>query len=157
MLRLRGGTAGVELLDEMVGSPEGEDVAEPEGVPIAVPFEEIVGSPNEGDPLDEVLLADIVGSPDGLEAGIPAEELLFADIVGTPDGVEVAWNPMDELFDEIVWNREEAVELGSKVGIKVLFMEIELLPEGLTVGLTPVVVFDVTFGSPLIRTALIVR
>lgn len=55
--------------------PEREDAADPEGVPTAVLFEEILGSPDEGDPLDEVLLDEILGSPD------EGEELL-ADIVG---------------------------------------------------------------------------
>lgn len=47
--------------------------------------------------------------------------------------------------------------LGCKVGVTVLFMEIEILLEGLIVGLTPNVVFVVMFGNPLIRTALMVK
>lgn len=88
--RVKGGTVGVELLDETVGSPDGDDVADPEGVLITVLLEEFVGSPDEGDPPDEVMLDGIVGSLDG------------AEVVG---------NPKDELFDETVSNPEEAVEL----------------------------------------------
>ena len=41
--------------------------------------------------------------------------------------------------------------------ITLLFMEIEILPEGLIVGITPDVASLVTFGGPLIRVALIVK
>ena len=67
-----------------LGSPDGperEDVADPEGVPTAVLFEEFIGSPDEGEPLGEVLFAETVGSPD------VGEELL-AGIVGNPDAAE---------------------------------------------------------------------
>lgn len=47
--------------------------------------------------------------------------------------------------------------LGSKVGVTVLFVETDMLPEGLILGLTPDVAFVVMFGNPLIRTALIVK
>ena len=47
--------------------------------------------------------------------------------------------------------------LGCKIGVTVLFMEIEILLEGLIVGLTPKVVFVVKCGNPLIRRALIVK
>ena len=51
---------GVELLAEFVG------IADAEEVPEAVMFEEIVGIPEGGEPLDEVLV-DKVGSPDEAE------------------------------------------------------------------------------------------
>lgn len=215
--RGKGGTVGVEMLDEIVGSPEGIDAANPEDVPIAVLFEEILGSPDEGDPLDEVLLDEIVRSPDEAEmVETPVNELL-EDIVGNPeaavvdvagitDGAELLASPVDEMFKERVWDPEGAIELwspdrfalgwvkggtigeelltevvgipdgaeeasitdelkegseetltlGSKVGVTELFMEAEMLPERLTVGLTLDVAFVVTFGNPLIRTALIV-
>lgn len=62
--RVNGGTVGVEKLDEIVGSPEGDDVADPEGVLMDVRFEEIVGTPDEGGPPDEVLLDETVAGPD---------------------------------------------------------------------------------------------
>ena len=109
--RVNGGTVGIELLYEIVGSPEGDDVADPEVAPTDVLFEEIIGNPDEADPPDEALLDKNVGSPDGWEAGIAAEALLLADIVGSPDGVEMVGNPIDELLDDVVGNPEKAVEL----------------------------------------------
>ena len=80
-----------------LGNPDvGEDVTDVEGVTVAVLFDEIVGSPEEGDPTKEV-------------------------------------------------------------GITVLLMETDALPEGLMVGLTADVTFVVTFVGPVIRTALIVQ
>lgn len=46
--------------------------------------------------------------------------------------------------------------LGSNVGLTVLFIEIEMLPVGPLVKLTPDVEFVVTFGNPLIKWALMV-
>ena len=63
--------------------PEREDAADPEGVPTAVLFEETLGSPDEGNPLDDVLIDETVGIPDG------GEELL-AEIVGIPAEAEDA-------------------------------------------------------------------
>lgn len=51
---------GVEFLAEFVGMADAEEVPE------AVMFKEVVGSPEEGEPVDEVLL-DKVGSPDDAE------------------------------------------------------------------------------------------
>ena len=76
---------GVELLAEIVG------LADAEEVPEAVMFKEIVGSPVEGEPLDEVLL----------------------DKIGSRDEAELVWDPLDELFNEAVGNPEEAFELGN--------------------------------------------
>ncbi|CAF9909725.1 MAG: hypothetical protein ALECFALPRED_005982 [Alectoria fallacina] len=109
--RVKEGTVRVEPLVEIVGSPEGDDVTDPEDVPIAVLFDDIVGIRDGVDPPDEVLLDEIVGSPDGLEDDIPVEELLLVDIVGTPDGAALVGNPMDERFDGAVGNPEKAVEL----------------------------------------------
>ena len=75
---------GVELLADFVGMADAEEVPE------AVMFREIVGSPEEGKPPDEVLL----------------------DKVGSPDEAELGWDLTDELFNEAVGNPEEAVELG---------------------------------------------
>ena len=75
---------GVELLAEFVGTADAEEVPE------AVMFKEIVGSPEEGKPPDEV----------------------FLDKVGSPDEAELGWDLTDELFDEAVGNPEEALELG---------------------------------------------
>ena len=61
-----------------------------EDVATAVLFEEIVGNPEEGDPLNELLLDESVGSLDE------------AELVG---------NAVNELFTETVGNPEEAVEL----------------------------------------------
>ena len=105
------GTVGVEPLLDILGSPEGDDVTDPEDVPIAVLFDDIVGIRDGVDPPDEVLFDEIVASPDGLEENVPAEELLLVDIVGTPDGAALVGNPMDERFDGAVGNPEEAVEL----------------------------------------------
>ena len=110
--RVKGGIVGVELLAELVSTPEGDDVAETEDVPIAVVFEEIVESPDEDGPPDKVLLDEVVGRPDGLGADNAAEELLLAELVGSPDGAELVGNPLDELFSETVDIPEEAVELG---------------------------------------------
>ena len=129
-VRLKGGMVGVELLVGVVDDTEGCDVTEPEGVPTAVLFEEIVGSPDEGDPPDKVLLAVVVGSPDALEVGTPVNELLLADVVGTPEEFDVTGNPVDEMFVEIVENAEGAVELRGEavltlsigVGLTVLLM-----------------------------------
>lgn len=118
------GTVGVEPLDEIVGSPEGIDAANPEDVPIAVLFEEILESPDEGDPLDEVLLDEIVRSPDEAEmVGTPVNELLedivgnpeaaVVDIAGITDGAELLASPVDEMFKERVWDPEGAIELWS--------------------------------------------
>ena len=74
---------GVELLADFVGMADAEEVPE------AVMFREIVGSPVEGKPPDEVLL----------------------DEVGSPDEAELGWDLTDELFNEAVGNPEEAVEL----------------------------------------------
>ncbi len=61
-----------------------------EDVATAVLFEEIVGNPEEGDPLNELLLDEIVGRLDE------------AELVG---------NAVNELFTETVGNPEEAVEI----------------------------------------------
>ena len=53
-------TTGVELLAEFVGMADAEEVPE------VVTFEEIVGVPEGGETLDEVLV-DKVGSPDEAE------------------------------------------------------------------------------------------
>ena len=110
--RVKGGIVGVELLAELVSTPKGDDVAETEDVPVAVVFEEIVESPDEDGPPDKVLLDEVVGRPDGLEADNAAEELLLAELVGSPDGAELVGNPLDELFSETVDIPGEAVELG---------------------------------------------
>ena len=102
--RLKGGIVGVELLAEVVGSPEGDAGA------IAVLFEENVGS-LEGDPPDKVLLNEVVGNIRELEVDNVAEELLLADTAGSTDGAEPLGNPIDEMFNEIVGNPEEAVKL----------------------------------------------
>ena len=44
--------------------------------------------------------------------------------------------------------------LGGKVEVEVLFTEIEMLEDGLLVGLMPDVAFVVPLGNPLIRMAL---
>ena len=75
---------GVELLAEFVGMADAEEVPE------AVMFKEIVGSLEEGKPLDEVLL----------------------DKVASPDEAEMVWDLMDEVCNEAVGSPEEAVELG---------------------------------------------
>lgn len=120
---------GVELLAEFVGITDAEEVPE------AVMFKEIVGSPEEDEPLDEVLL-DKVGSPDEAElgwdpvvelfseavgnpdravavseaiGGIVPEELLIG-IVGTPDEANVVENPVSELLEESVGNPDAAVD-----------------------------------------------
>ena len=51
---------GIELLAEFVGTADEEEVAE------AVILKEVVGSPEEGEPVDDVLL-DKVGSPNDAE------------------------------------------------------------------------------------------
>ena len=107
---VKGGIVGVELLAEIVSTPGGDDVAETEDVPIAVLFEEIVG-PDEDGPPDKVLLDEVVDRPDGLETDNAAEELLLAELVGSP-GTELVGNPLDELFSETVDIPEEVVELG---------------------------------------------
>ena len=102
--RVKGGIVGTELFAEVVGSPERDAVA------IAVLFEENVGS-LEGKPPGKVLLNEVVGNVRELEADNAAEELLLADMVGSPDGAEPVGNPIDEMFSEIVGNPEEAVKL----------------------------------------------
>ena len=106
--RVKGGIVGFELLDGIVGSLDGADVPDPEDMPEAVLFNEIVGNPEVGDPPDKVLLDEPEGSPDELEVVNPAEELMLADIVGSPDE---AGDPLEELFNEMVGNPEVAVEL----------------------------------------------
>ena len=69
---------------------DADDIDGTEDVATAVLFEEIVGNPEEGDPLNELLLDEIVGSLDE------------AELVG---------NAVNELFTETVCNPEEAVEL----------------------------------------------
>lgn len=83
-----GGVKGIELLAEIVGMPEGGDVAVTEVMPTAVLFKEFVGSLEEGDTLDEVMLDEVV-----------------------PDGAELVGNPLDELLREIAGKPEEAEEL----------------------------------------------
>ena len=63
---------------------------------------------------------------------------------------------LTHITDELKEGSEVTLTLGSRVWVTELFMEAKMLPEGLTVGLTLVVAFVVTFGNPLIRTALIV-
>lgn len=87
------------------------DVADTEVMPIAVLLKEFVRSPEEGDTLDEVILDEVMGDPDGLETDDMAEELVLADTVGSPDGAELVGNPLDELFEEIAGKPEEADEL----------------------------------------------
>ena len=62
-----------------------------------------------------MILALAVRGPDGvaekLEALSPLEELLLADIVGRPDEAEIVSTGMEELFVEIVENPIEAVEV----------------------------------------------
>ena len=120
---------GVELLAELVGMTDAEEV------PVALVFEEIVGSPEEDKPLDEVLLDKVgrpdeaevvwdlmnevfneaVGSPDRavtlgeVRGGIVPEELLIG-IVDTPDGANVVENPISELFKDSVGNPDGAVD-----------------------------------------------
>ena len=106
--RVKGGIVWLELLDGIVGSLEGADTPDPEDMPVAVLFDEIIRNPEVGDPPDKVLLEESVDSPDGLEAVNPAEELMLADIVGSLDEARGA---LEELFNEIVGNPEEAVEL----------------------------------------------
>ena len=106
-----GGVKVIELLAEIVGMPEGDDVADTEDVAIAVLFEGFLGSPEEGETRDEVLLDDVVDSPDELEADDAAEELLLADMVASPEGAELVGNLMDELFNGTVGKLEEAEEL----------------------------------------------
>ena len=119
----------VELLAEFVGMTDAEEVPE------AVIFKELVGSPEEGKPLDEVFL-DTVGSPD--EAGMvwdPVDELfievvgysvravtlneitsgivpekLLVGLVGTPDGANVVESPVCELLEDSVGNVDAAVD-----------------------------------------------
>lgn len=63
-------------------------MADTEVMPTAVLFKEFVGSPEEGDTLDEVMLDEVV-----------------------PDGAELVGNPLDELLREIAGKPEEAEEL----------------------------------------------
>ena len=105
---VKGGIVGFELLDGVVGSLDGADVPDPEDMPEAVLFNDIVGNPEVGDPPDEVLLDEPVGNPDELEAVNPAEELMLADIVGSLDEAE---DTLEVLFNEMVGNPEVAVEL----------------------------------------------
>ena len=58
--------------------------------------------------------------------------------------------------EELIERDEAVLALGSKVGVKVLFMDIEILEDGPLVGLMPDVAFVVPLGNPLIRMALIV-
>ena len=113
---------GVELLAEFVGMADAEEVPE------AVMFKEILGSPEEGEPPDEVLL----------------------DKVGSPDEAGMVWDLMDEVFNEAVSSPEEAVELGypdravtlseAKGGIvpEELFIGIVGTPDGANVVENPV-------------------
>lgn len=59
--------------------------------------------------------------------------------------------------NEPVEGSEVILTPGIKVGVPVLFTEIEMLPEGLTAELLPDVEFVVVPGTPVIRRALIVR
>ena len=59
--------------------------------------------------------------------------------------------------DELAETSEVMLTLESDVEVTVLFMEIEMLPEGPIVGLNPDVAFVVAFGNPPIRRALIVK
>lgn len=47
--------------------------------------------------------------------------------------------------------------IGGKIGVKVLIVEMGMLPEELIVGVTVDVAFVVPFGNPLISSAPIVR
>lgn len=70
--RVKGGTVGVELLDKVVGSPDGLEADVPP---------------------EELLLADIVGSPDEAElVGNPLDEV-FDEIVGSPEEAVELWYP----------------------------------------------------------------
>ena len=99
---------GVDLLAEFVG------MADAEAVPEAVMFKEIVGSPEEGKPPDEVLL----------------------DKVGSPDEADMVWGPMDELFNEAVGSPKEAVELGyPDRAVTLSEAKDGIVPEELLIGL----------------------
>lgn len=138
MLALALGNAD-DVLAEIVGMPEEGDVADTEDMPIAVLFEEFIGSPEGGDTLDEVMLDEIAGKPEGAEVvEATVNELLEGSVGELTEGAEVM------------------LTLGSNVGLAVLFIEIEMLPVGLLVELTPDVEFVVTFGNPLIKWALMV-
>lgn len=106
------------MLMDMGGNPDDMDGADvilalalgnPDGVELWNPDRSETLGRLKGGTVGVELLDEIAGSPDGLKADIPAEELLLADTVGSPD--ELVGNPLDELFDEVVRNPEEAVEL----------------------------------------------
>lgn len=73
--------------------------------------------------------------------------------MGTYDGAVLTHLDTDEPAE----GSAVMLTLGSKVGVTLLFMEIEMLPEELLVGLSPDVALVVAFGNPLISLALIVK
>ena len=90
--RVKGGVITVEMLAEFVGMADAKEV------PVTVLLKEIVGSPEEGKPPDEVLLDVLVDNALESVLGRPGAKLLLADIVGIPDGAELLENPTDEVF-----------------------------------------------------------
>ena len=105
------------------------------------------------------MLIDIDGDPDDID-GADGADVTLALTLGNPDVGEdvtdVESVTVTVLFDEIVGSPEEG-DPTEEVGITVLFMETDALPEGLMVGLTADVTFVVTFVGPVIRMALIVQ
>ena len=94
-------------------------------------------------------MAGLFGIPDGAEE-VP---LWFIFSVGTYAGAVLAHIDIDE----VTGVSGVVLMLGGKIGELVLLMEIAMLPEELTVGRTPDVVFVVTFDNPPIRMAPMVK
>lgn len=119
--------------------------------------------------MPEEPLIGMVGGPEGAEVVEAIVNELLEGCVGNPDAAvdtvdvpELPITPEDELVegvgdtDELTEGAEVMLTLGSNVGLTVLFLEIEMLPVGLLVKLTPDVELVVTFGNPLIKWALMV-
>lgn len=128
-----------------LGNPdEGEDVSIPDDIDgVDVTLALALGIPDVG---EDVTTPDVANDTLALALGYPDE----GEDVTDREGKIVA-----VLFDGLVGSPEEGIPL-DEVGLTVLFVEIDALPEGLIVTLPVDVAFVVALGGPLIRIALIV-